>query len=159
MKKQTWICDNCRQEIKEVEHGFVEWLTTPGEDEQRSYGLRLVHNDANSPRRAASKCLYDRSLELIPSKSITCDQPLSDFLGSDGLMTLLMFLHEKEFQDDEEVLQMIKRLHVRGYEYAFRHIAEAMAEAVFERNGPDLYISQSQIDTVIKWTEQRNAGA
>ena len=155
MKKQTWICDTCGQEIKEAEHGWVEWLTARGDGHGRSSGLRLVHHNKYSPKQPPSYCSYNAIKESDNANSSVCDQHLTGFLGSDGLMELLTFLHTKEFADEEEVLQMIKRLHVPGYEQAFPHINEAIAEGVFEPNGPVFYVSKNQIDAVIEWTEQK----
>lgn len=154
MKKPTWICDACGQEIEDAEHGWVEWLTEPGGGDRQSHGLRLVHQERFSPRRPDSLCYYN---EKKNPHSGAGDLPLTSFLGPDGLMLLLSFLHDKEFREDEEVLEMIKRLHVPSYEHAFRHIEDAVAEGVFEPNTAPLYCHQDDIKAVLEWAKNRDA--
>ncbi len=52
---------------------------------------------------------------------------LSEFLGPDGLMDLICMREEFRFAD-AGIAEMIKRLHIPGYEEARHHLAEAIAE-------------------------------
>ena len=61
------------------------------------------------------------------------DLPLDSFLGSDGLMSLLALVAEHRVKSTE-VLEMIKRLHIPGYEHTRLHFDEAISEGVFEPN-------------------------
>ncbi len=59
------------------------------------------------------------------------DLSLTDFLGPDGLMLLLELIEEKALPT-AEVLEMIKRLHVPGYELARQHGEHAHRAGVLE---------------------------
>jgi hypothetical protein len=67
-------------------------------------------------------------------------------------MHLLSFLARDELPKDE-VLEMIKRLHVPGYEHARLHFDRAIREGVFEPNMPDGYYWQSNIRAVLEFLE------
>jgi hypothetical protein len=54
----------------------------------------------------------------------------------------------------DEVLEMIKRLHIPGYEHARQHFQRAIADGVFEPNMPDGYYWQSNIDAVLRFLER-----
>ena len=82
--------------------------------------------------------------------------PLDNYVGPDGLMDLLAFLYDKDFKDDTEVLEMIKRLHVPGYEHAFRHFDAAIAAGVFEPNTAPGYYSQRDIKAVLEWLKDKD---
>jgi len=147
----AWICDTCGQPITEAEHGWVEWLIQPGGGRHRAHGLRLVHHRPYSPRAPHGRCQYDNDNVYENFNAGINDRALRDFLGPDGLMDLLAFLHDEEFSDKGEVLQMIKRLHIPGYEQAFRYFDMAINDGAFEPNTIPNYYSQNQINAVIAW--------
>ena len=131
-----WICDSCHKMIKESVDGTVEWSDIP---ELRYQGakcknIRLVHR----------KCSSEKNDENL------CDRPLSDFLGFNGLMQLLEFISDDKFIEKEEVLEFIKRLHIKGYEQARFYFNDAIADGIIEINGKERYYAQHQIDSVIK---------
>lgn len=150
MSTHGWICDTCGQTIEKVEDGWVEWLTHAGKNAQKS--LRLVHHIGGN------HCQYDGQTEFKRDGSIISDQPLSAFVGHDGLMFLLLMLSEGEMPK-EEVIEMTKRLHIPGYEHARRHFKHAIAEGVIEPNmGVDFYW-QNDIEATLKFVEQENQPA
>ena len=155
MNTTTWICDTCGQLINSPEQGWVEWLSDDaGGGRRRGHGLRLVHHSPFSPRAPKRDCQYVETA----SKSIVNDLPLEHYLGPDGLTDLLAFLAEDEIAKDE-VLEMIKRLYVPGYEHARHHFDAAIADGVFEPNTMPGYYSQHDINAVLEWlkTNDRNA--
>ncbi|WP_218155427.1 hypothetical protein [Modicisalibacter xianhensis] len=147
-----WTCDVCGGPIKSAKDGWVEWLFQHGEAE-KEYGLRLVHHRPASPR--ADGCQYDGRLEYARSKSSVKDLDLEFFSSADGLMHLLEMVSQDRFEDREEILQMIKRLHVPGYEKAHRHLEAAVAEEVFEPNSPPNYPFQHQIQLTNEWLDSQ----
>ncbi|MEA2118796.1 hypothetical protein [Halovibrio sp. HP20-50] len=146
-----WTCDVCGGPIKGVEDGWVEWLS--GNDGDKDRSLRLVHNRPSSPR--ANGCQYDGTLEYRKSGSTVADRDLGFFSSQDGLMQLLEFISLDRFAEKEEVLQMIKRLHVPGYEKAYRHLDHAVQEGVFEPDGPRNYPDQYQIKLTNEWLDSQ----
>lgn len=140
----TWICDSCGKTIATVEEGWVEWHHVVGGDER---GLRLVHK---------AGCQYDRDALFKDGKRLVSDLALEDFLGPDGLMLLLSFFVVKPAMPREEVIEMIKRLHVAGYELTRLHLAEARADDVYEPNTHEAFPWQSDIEAVKNWLAARD---
>lgn len=149
-KQNTWICDSCSQPITKVEHGWVEWLSKVEEKKFVGKGLRLVHHcSAHTP--LDTRCQYGRRAET--DGFTLSDLPLKDFLGTNGLIDLLCFIATEQLPANE-VLEMIKRLHVPGYEHARFHFARAISDGVFEPNTPPGYHSIEDINAVLKWAKQ-----
>ncbi len=157
MNEGPWYCDRCGSLIEEPRHGWVEWLTK-GKAERIEYGLRLVHHALYSPLRP-SKCQYDEQAEFELNDAIVSDGHLERFLGPDGLMYLLSWL-ERDRLPKTEILELIRRLHVKGYELVRRDIGRAVAGGVIDEPYPDGYLSQEHINAVIAWlkTEREEEG-
>jgi hypothetical protein len=142
-----WFCDSCGERIEKVEDGWVEWITYPdkkGKDKTRNF--RLVHKQ--------SSCQFNEKDEYKKDKGIVADVPLKSFLGVDGLTYLLSKIAINEIPT-EEVLEMIKRLHVPGYEATRRHADRALRMGVIEQDNYPGYYSQNQIKTILdqKWPD------
>lgn len=150
---QTWICDSCGNVIEKAEDGRVEWITIGTEKTGRD--LRLVHRFGAGPKKKG--CLHNEQAEFAKDEGTVADNELTDFLGPDGLMRLLVFIAESELPTND-VLQMIKRLHIPGYEQAFRHFAEAIHEGVFEPNMPKDYYWQSDIIATNQFITRQKRG-
>ncbi len=115
-----WTCDRCHRSIEKVEDGWVEWLSIGDYPNIRSERLRLVHHKSASPlKESASGCQYDPSTKLARTGHDVEDLPLTSFLGPAGLLVMLELLEEGNLPQ-AEVVEMIKRLHVAGYEQARR---------------------------------------
>lgn len=149
--KSYWYCDVCGEKIAKVEDGWVECLITLNPEitdelerfrQRRGTGLRLVHHRSTNPR-----CAYSVSAGLQ-------DMPLNHFLGPDGLMALLSFLDEK-ILPQEEIMELIKRLHIPGYEQARCYFEEAISEGVFEPNTRAGFYWQTDIESVLRFVERR----
>lgn len=149
----TWTCDSCGQPIQDIKHGWVEWLTRVEHNKHISRGLRLVHHcSAHVPIN--EKCQYNQRLEFQRDKSCVRDMGLETFVGANGLMELLMLIHEGDLPT-HEVLEMIKRLHIPGYEHARHHFDRAIAQGVFEPNTPPGFYSVNQIQKVLDFVQNR----
>ncbi len=149
MKNETWVCDSCGDEIQNVNQGWIEWLVPISEDRVAGHGLRLVHRYSGGDR---FRCQYNDEREFKNGYHIY-DSSLCDFIGADGLMKLLGKISDDDLPR-EEILEMIKRLHVPGYEKARRHFERAISEGVFEPNSKRGFYSQSNILATLEWAEQ-----
>jgi hypothetical protein len=148
-----WTCDTCSELIERVEDGWVEWITIPGAGMSRN--LRLVHHKPASPRQDIKEgCQFNQQEEYQRDGGIVMDMSLDYFLGAGGLMRLLSLIAEKKLPT-EEVLEMIKRLHISGYEKARLYFDEAIAAGVFEPNTAKGYYSQSNIQDVLRYIERK----
>lgn len=78
------------------------------------------------------------------------DLDLAVFAGPNGLMTLLEFLSDNP-EASEELIEVIKRLHVPLYEQSRRYLARAVREGVFEPNTKAGFHSQRDMQAVIAW--------
>jgi len=152
----TWICDTCGEPIEKASDGWVEWLMERVDDDKWiGRGLRLVHHYPASARGSDSRCQYHGEAEYKRNQSIVNDQSLEDFLGPDGLMQLLSFIADGKIPT-VEVLEMIKRLHIPGYEHARLHFSAALAEVAFEPNTLKDYYWQSDISAVLEFANRQH---
>ena len=136
-----WSCASCGELITGIEDGWVEWLA--GADEYgttRLKGLRLVHN----------RCRYDDRHEFREDQSLVEGLPLARFVGPDGLMLLLSLIAEGEMPRTE-LIELVKRLHIPGYELTRELLADAIhGGAVAPLIGEGFYM-QSEIREVLTW--------
>lgn len=156
-----WICDSCGQAIAAVEDGWVEWLSRPRpgrEYGRQDHSLRLVHQRHASPRGGTEfGCCHDEAWWYQQDKSLVSDLPLSSFLGPDGLMILLEFLSDKRFESDD-IIEMIKRLHIPAYEQARTSFEAAILDGAFEPNTKPGFYHQDNILATLRWKHQRAEG-
>lgn len=106
-----------------------------------------------SPRGRAG-CQYNE--ETRNSNELVKDLDLESFLGADGLMQLLALIYDQEVPT-EEVLEMIKRLHIPGYEEARLHFKSAIAAGEYEPNTAPGYPFQFQIAGVLEFARSRQS--
>jgi len=154
-----WTCDQCGKPITKVEDGWVEWLNGDIKDgwEGTSHSLRLVHTRPASPENGRLKhaCYHDTDYWFEKKRCTVADLPLSEFIGDDGLITLLSFLADKRFSDQNEVLEMIKRLHTPKYEQARPYFEPAIADGAFEPRSTPTYYDQEELEAVLRWKRKR----
>ncbi len=129
LEKEYWVCDRCHKQIVNKEDGVVAWESSNLNDAKN---LCLLHRKCN----VETEYLSDRNLK--------------SFLGEDGLVNLLEFISDDIFIDKEEVLEMIKRLHVTGYEQARLYFDEALSEQVIDINGKERYYNKTTINTILE---------
>ena len=154
MKTKTWICDACNTEIANVDHGWVEWLVRSEGGNRIGRGLRLVHHKPHSPRAKGTGCQYNQTTERKKDGSSLLDGKLSEYVGPQGLMDLLCLLSENELPD-VEVIEMIKRLHIPGYEHARKHFEAAIADEVFHQNTKAGFHAIADIKATLTWMKKK----
>ena len=150
----TWICDACGEPITKPSDGWVEWISLPDEEnpgKRKVHHMRLVHASHASPYKS---CRFGGTYEHMGDKGIVADLPLERFLGPDGLMLLLSYISEEDVPS-QEVLEMIKRIHIPGYDQVRGHISEAMSKGAFYPNLPEGYYFQSQIKATLDYLSDR----
>lgn len=145
MSQRIFYCDNCRNIIKDIEDGNLEWYDyNLANGTRESDGLQIVHK---------IKCSY-KSDELYKNKKATLsDIDLKYICSEDGLMYLLSMISDNNyynFKNIDDLLEIIKRTHIRDYEFARRHIDEAIFENIYEPNGPKMFPNRYYIDKIIK---------
>lgn len=152
---RKWTCDRYFRPIESVKDGWVEWLSIGAYPNIRSENLRLVHHKSASPLTEREPgCYFNQKPIFDRTGYMVEDLPLRNFVGSDGLMMLLHLLEEGQLPE-EEVLEMIKRLHIPGYEQARHYFDEAIAAGVFEPNTQPGYYYQYQIEETLRYIEER----
>lgn len=153
-----WTCDRCGETIKTAGDGWLQWISVPTEaGGHKMRDLTLVHHVPASPRKQKDEhgCQFDQSAEFHKDSGIIEDLGLEAFCGEDGLTHLLSILVEAG-SSQADVIEMLKRIHVRGYEQARFHFERAIAEGVIETNLPPGFYWQSQIRTVLEWMERND---
>lgn len=150
-KTTYWICDSCHQPIGSVDDGWVEWVTY-AENKGTDHGLRLVHHVPASPRKRG--CQYDEDALFAKNEGMVNDLGLDHFVGPDGL-TALLELTTSSTLPKEEIVLMIQRLHVPGYEIARLHIDAAIAEGIIEPNMAPGFHWQDEIARVLDWAKKK----
>ncbi len=153
-----WICDRCGETIKTAGDGWLQWISVPTEKGgHKMRDLTLVHHVPASPRKLkeAHGCQFDQNAEFREDRGIIEDFGLYGFCGDDGIIHLLSLLTEED-SSQADVLEMVKRIHVRGYERARFYFERAIAEGVIEPNLPKGLYWQDQIRTVLDWVERNH---
>jgi hypothetical protein len=148
----NWFCDTCGEPIETIEDGWIEWIDyQDSEGNTKGRDFRLVHVLSASPYRNQREhgCHFDEQAEFKTDQGSVSDLPLESFLGADGLMFLLSKIDEGIISV-AELLEMIKRLHIPGYEQARRHFDRALREGVIEQNMYPGYYTQEDISRVLR---------
>lgn len=118
---------------------------------KRGRGARILHADTGESE--SRRCQYS-DYEAETAGAVVGNLPLREFCGPDGLILLLEML-EEDALPKEEVLELIKRIHIPGYEQARSHFEQAIDEGVFEPNSAPGYYSQKEIKAVLRWAARR----
>lgn len=154
MEPTHWNCDTCGEMIDRPHDGWVEWFCKVENGIRSGSGFRLVHKSAASPRGGARNCQYDgRAVQLEGGMALK-DDDMTEFMGADGLTRLLCMLSDNELPKDE-VIEMIKRLHVPGYETARDYFEQAISGSAFSPRLKPGFHTQSEIMATIAWAEER----
>jgi hypothetical protein len=143
-----WRCTTCGEFITRIEDGRVEWLAGEEEGSATLRGLRLVHRREASPKSGG--CQYDMRKEFRRNRSIVEGLSLERFVGPDGLMLLLSMIASGE-SSAEEIIELVKRVQIPGYEQA-RELFEIAIENGFlsPSIGNGFYL-QSEIQALLRW--------
>lgn len=156
LKTDEWVCDACGEPIKKPADGWVEWVEVEDPESGRFVGrdLRLVHHLPASPRGPYRGCQFDKRKENARNGGSLSGFALPDFLGPDGLMRLLLMAHDGAVPL-EQIIEMVKRLHIPGYERARPFFRDAIRDGVFERNMPEGFYWQVDIQATLKYADGR----
>lgn len=154
-------CDTCGEKIISPDEGQIEWYSFDDENGIRRHNnLRLVHELSASPLKKMKLkrkgCAFDLRAEYFNTEGSVESHSLSEFLGPDGLMRLLSFIAKGEFPV-AEVLRIIKRLNIPGYETARHYFRRAVSEGVISPGTLEDYPEQKDIDAVLNWLQQKRA--
>lgn len=146
---QTWVCNTCGISIEKAADGNVEWINVPtNSTEWVARDMRIVHHITASLNAPDGSCQFDEAKEFLKDQGTVGDRSLTDYIGPDGLMNLLEHAADPSFRDID-VMEMIKRIHIPGYDRAKGHFEVAVREEVIELNGPPGFYFQRQIQEVI----------
>lgn len=122
MPLETWVCDECGDEISEVSEGTVIWKSD-AQDEHRAYDFRIVHKNLGAAREGCdpgNKAGYQSNLDI------------AEFIGDGGVAHLLAFLsigplrqpsgdgYFPRVKDLDEFVDLFRRLQTPWYEEARR---------------------------------------
>ena len=114
-----WICDSCGGVIQSEDDGWLEWYkdVKPNHEFGKDKGFRIVHH--------TNRCMFNERA-MFNDKKLTADLHLQRLCGPDGLVRLLSFIEHDYVEDNAELVEIIRRLHVPYYEEArqYHHIAE-----------------------------------
>ncbi len=141
---QRWQCDSCGKDINSVEEGWIEWLSDI--NSKKCNDMRIVHHD--------ERCMYNENYEYHQNKNSTPGTHLSYFNSTDGFIRLLEMISDEDFQNNDEVLEIIKRLFVKDYEIARRYFSEAISEDYFEPNTKALFYHTSDIQRTMDYIKK-----
>ena len=136
-----WYCDSCGQVIESVDQGWVENLWKCSEGKSKRYGLRIVHYE--------EKCMYNDYEHFHRV-------PLSFYTGQDGLMQLLTLISDGVFENNDEILEVIKRIFIEDYEKARFHFEAAISEGYFEPNTKAGFYTESDIQRTMDYIKDES---
>lgn len=138
-----WYCDSCGQAIESVDQGWVENLSNNSEGISKSYGLRIVHNE--------EKCRYNDDAKFREEGELVHCTPLEFYAGQDGFMQLLTLISDGGFENNDEILEVIKRIFVKDYEKARLHFKAAITEGYFDPNTKAGFHTESDIKSTMDY--------
>jgi hypothetical protein len=136
-----WRCGNCNELITSIESGWVEWLVSEDASGKTLIrGLRLVH----------ASCRYDDRREFRADRSLVEGLPLERVVGPDGLMLSLSLIAQGEMPR-ADLLELVKRVHIPGYEQTRELFRDAIREGAVTPLIGDEFYTQSEIHEVLNW--------
>lgn len=155
-RSKGWRCDSCADMITSVQAGWVEWLASEdkhGNDILR--GLRLVHRGRKKNVRNHN-CRYDPLEEFRSGRTIVEGLPLERLVGADGLMILLSLLADRELPY-REILELIKRLQIPGYELVRNLSPRGQHSKLLSPVLSHGHYLQSEIREILGWANQTSS--
>jgi hypothetical protein len=143
-----WYCDTCGETISNPGEAFLQWVVA---EDDSIHDVRIVHELSSTPRERPLGCFIDDQQVRREGRGRVQDYGLEAYLGSDGLMYLLS-MSEIGFPP-KQIYELVRRLHVPGYETVRKHLPRAIERGVIDKNGFDSYYSELQIEKVQAWLE------
>lgn len=132
----------------------MEWIAAEdSKGKPRVSGLRLVHHVGTSLRCGEFYgCQYNPRDVFRMNRGIVEGLPLNRFAGPDGLMLLLSMIAERELPL-QELIELIKRVQIPGYEAAYELVHDAVSGGVIAPAiGLGFYL-QCEIRDVLNWAK------
>ena len=144
----SWFCDSCGGLIEAAGRGWVEWVRLPGPtgSPPRGRGIRIVHHTWDTPNRFG--CQYSGTRAPAARGGGVSDDALVEFLGPDGLTRLLGMIAEGSLPT-ADLLEVIRRLHTPGYEWARPHFDAALEGRVIVEGVASGGWRQSELQSVL----------
>lgn len=146
MKRNTWICDKCGQEITGASEGYVIWKS---DSENRDYGFRIIHQ---------GEC-DDQVSEMSSA--------LSDFVGEHGVQNLLSFLSVGKIRlesgqaprlgvkDLDEFVDFFRRVQTSNYEEARRYFRYSEVKDAYNDANEFVPYLPEELDHIITLGRER----
>lgn len=146
---EQWYCDVCGEVIEKVEDGWLEWYKERLNDgsfgKEKEY--RIVHHDKS--------CMYN-SNRLYKDNKMNADMHLHGFVGPDGLVSLLSKIQFDDVENNRELVEIIRRLHVPFYEEARQYHDIAQELGYFDgENEITRYIQNTSIHILNNFKGQK----
>lgn len=137
-----WFCDSCGEVIETADDGWLEWYHKI-DDYFNDKGFRIVHHGGS--------CMYDTDVMFRQGKS-TSDAHLNSFVDADGLVNLLSMVQDKSVENEAELLEIIRRLHIPYYEEARKLHTEAELDGIFDgENELTRYLTRTSKEIINKY--------
>lgn len=137
-----WMCDKCGQWIESIDDGYVQWITFS--DDKVGRDLQLVHH-LKEP-----DCKFDYTKEDNKDGGRIGDEHFEFYHSPNGLMTMLSWIADEKLPL-AEIVEMIKRIHIPGYEEARLYIDEALSQGIIEQTSAKNFPSVNEIDYILDW--------
>lgn len=113
MVEEKWICDKCKEPIMRAEEGWFKW--TKNLNDGTLTNFKIIHYPVcKQPGPKIQKTALTTPGDLV-----------QEFLGKDGLIRLLELMSKTKPENQPELLEMIQRLQIPGYESARLHFDKA----------------------------------
>ena len=121
----SWICDRCSRLI--------------------------VHH--TSPDSPVARCQFNKGRGDVGSRVTISDVTIPEFQGPDGLMWLLKLI-ALQSRPTSELLEIIKRIHIPGYEHARGRCEEVLTTLGIVPNVTPGYWRQDDLQRVLDFLDE-----
>lgn len=111
-----WLCDKCGQPIEQAKDGWLIW--TRNLNDFTISNFNIIHHPT---------CQYPEP-QIQRSRLSAPGDPLVEFQGKNGLIRLLELIPQVKQENQNEIIDIIQRLHIPGYETARLHFEQAAEE-------------------------------
>lgn len=134
--KEQWYCDFCGGIINSADDGMLEWDKIFEEEGIKAQNFRIVHH------RSIKECTRPKEADAK-----LADMHLYRFTGDHGLSDLIN-LGILNKVDNFELGTIIRRIHVKYYEEAWRLLPLALEDGHYEVNSNE---DGNVTEDVLKW--------
>jgi hypothetical protein len=148
---KQWVCDVCGQVIKSPKEGYVVWKYR--EIYNGYFEYKILHQNSYDEHKNKTGCDKD--------KTYISSLPLENFLGIEGMVTLLGMidpgpLHLPEYKEQISnircFLEFFRRVQLPYYEEARLYWENAKNDGFFERaNDIEIYLPSTLQEIIQKY--------